>query len=452
MSLAKRLHRQALTDPTSRDTVADDLRRDIHNQLIVALGTVASADELPEATLREQVRRQLKNLMAQTPSALPAADREQLIQDVVDDVTGYGPIDRYIRDPSVSEVMVNGPTEVFIEREGRISPVPANFIDETHLRRIIDKIVSRVGRRVDESTPMVDARLPDGSRVNVVTQPLSVGGPFLTIRKFARDPLGIEDLIRFGSLSRPAATFLETCVRGRLNVVVSGGSGTGKTTLLNVLSGWFADHERIITIEDAKELQLRQRHVLPMETRPPNIEGRGEVTVRDLVRNALRMRPDRIVVGEVRGGEALDMLQAMNSGHDGSLTSVHANTAHDALARIETMTLMSGLELPLRAIRDQIASAVDLVVHTVRQRDGTRLIMNITEVVAVVDNELVTGDVFAFRPQAKPSPDAPADGGLRPTSRRPRALEKLLERGVDLPDELFTALGQARPARRAAPA
>ena len=279
---------------------------------------------------------------------MSAADKAQLVQDVSDDILGYGPIDRYLKESEITEVMVNGPHSIYVERAGKIETVPAQFVDEDHLRRIIDKIVAQVGRRIDEATPMVDARLPDGSRVNAVIHPLAIGGPFLTIRKFAADPFQVEDLISFGTINAAVARFVEACVVGRLNVIVSGGTGTGKTTTLNVLSSFIPDDERIVTIEDAKELQLHQEHVLALESRPPNIEGRGEVTIRDLVKNSLRMRPDRIVVGECRSGEALDMLQAMNTGHDGSITTIHSNSPRDTLSRIETMTLMSGFDLPIR--------------------------------------------------------------------------------------------------------
>src|SRR5207253_1522464 len=293
-----------------------------------------------------------------------------------------------------TEIMVNGPDRVYVERSGRLVLSEVKFADETHLRRIIDKIVSQVGRRVDEANPMVDARLPDGSRVNVVVHPLSIGGPFMTIRKFAKDPYTVEDLIGFGSFTPQVAHFINQCVKGRLNIVVSGGTGTGKTTLLNVLSSFIPTDERIVTVEDAKELQLHQIHVLPMEARPPNIEGKGSVTIRDLVRNALRMRPDRIVVGECRGGEALDMLQAMNTGHDGSITTIHANTPRDTLSRIETMTLMAGYDLPVRAIREQMASALDCIVQLTRLRDGTRRITHITEVQGMEGDVITLQDVF----------------------------------------------------------
>ena len=311
------------------------------------------------------------------------------------------------------------------------------FVDETHLRRIIDKIVSQVGRRVDEANPMVDARLPDGSRVNVIVHPLSIGGPFMTIRKFAADPYKVEDLINFGTCTPQAAHFIDLCVRGRLNIVVSGGTGTGKTTLLNVVSSFIPDDERIVTIEDAKELQLHQHHVLPLEARPPNIEGKGEVTIRDLVRNALRMRPDRIVVGEVRGGEALDMLQAMNTGHDGSITTVHSNSPRDTLSRIETMTLMAGMELPVRVIREQMASALDLIVHLQRLRDGTRRVVQVSEVMGMEGDVVVLQDIYLFDYGTGIDEEGKFLGGLKSNGIRPSFSERLADYGIALEPSLF---------------
>src|SRR5436189_3281370 len=367
MSLTKRLHEvRTPAGPSRRAPVLDELRQKIHHHLIDELGPMLYDRRMGEDDLRVRVQDHLQKALSREKAPLSAADKVQLIQDVSDDILGYGPIDRLLKDDDVTEVMVNGPESVYTERAGRIERTTASFVDETHLRRIIDKIVGQVGRRIDESTPMVDARLPDGSRVNAVIHPLAIGGPFLTIRKFAKDPYQIDDLIRFGTLNAHAARFLQACVVGRLNVIVSGGTGTGKTTTLNVLSSFIPADERIVTIEDAKELQLNQEHVLSMEARPPNIEGQGSVTIRDLVRNALRMRPDRIVVGEVRGAEALDMLQAMNTGHEGSLSTVHANSPRDALSRLETMVLMAGYDLPLRAIRHNISSAIDLIIQIER--------------------------------------------------------------------------------------
>jgi pilus assembly protein CpaF len=441
MTLSKRLNQLRPDAPGHRDPALDELQRKTHDRLIEELGPVLSDERLSEEDVRFKVRERLNSVLNKVP--LSASDRGQLIQDVSDDILGYGPIDRYLKDDSVSEVMVNGPTQVFVERRGKIEAAPETFLDPAHLRRIIDKIVSQVGRRVDESTPMVDARLPDGSRVNAVTHPLSIGGPFLTIRKFSTDPLQMDDLIRFETLTGEAARFLQMCVAGRLNIIVSGGTGTGKTTTLNVLSSAIGADERIVTIEDAKELQLHQDHVLPMEARPPNIEGRGAVTIRDLVRNALRMRPDRIVVGEVRGGEALDMLQAMNTGHDGSLTTVHSNGPRDTLSRIETMTLMAGLDLPVRAIRDQMASALDLIVHLSRLRDGTRRVTHITEVQGLEGDVIVLQDIFLFDFSMGIDANGRFKGKLKPTGLRPRVLERLEDRGVRPGSDLFRTDGAA---------
>ncbi|MBV9933316.1 MAG: CpaF family protein, partial [Actinobacteria bacterium] len=341
----------------------------------------------------------------------------------------------------------NGPNQIFVEQSGKLTRVPSGFSDEGHVRRVIDKIVVQVGRRVDESTPMVDARLPDGSRVNAVIHPLAIGGPFLTIRKFSADPFQVEDLINFGSLNHQSAQFLEACVKGRLNIVVSGGTGSGKTTLLNVLSSFIPGDERIVTVEDAKELQLHQEHVLPLEARPPNIEGKGQVTIRDLVRNCLRMRPDRIVVGEVRAGEALDMLQAMNTGHDGSITTVHSNSPRDTLARIETMTLMAGFDLPIRAIREQMASAVDVIVHLSRLRDGSRRVTHVTEVQGMEGDVITLQDVFLFDFGMGVDEAGRFKGHLKPTGIRPKFAEKMADYGIKLKADMFQGSGMARTSR-----
>jgi pilus assembly protein CpaF len=447
MSLTKRLHEvRTPVGAGRRDPVLDELRQKIHHHLIDELGPLLYDRRLSEDDLRVRVQDQLQKALAKEKAPLSAADRAQLIQDVSDDILGYGPIDRFLGDEEITEVMVNGPHSIYVERGGKIEPVPITFVDEDHLRRIIDKIVAQVGRRIDEATPMVDARLPDGSRVNAVVHPLAIGGPFMTIRKFAKDPFTIEDLIGFGTMNPATARFLEACVVGRLNVIVSGGTGTGKTTTLNVLSSFIPDDERIVTVEDAKELQLHQDHVLPMEARPPNIEGRGQITIRDLVRNSLRMRPDRIVVGEVRGGEALDMLQAMNTGHDGSITTVHANTPRDALARIETMTLMSGFDLPVRAIREQMSSALDLIVHLSRLRDGSRRITHVTEVQGMEGDVITLQDVFLFDYGMGIDQSGRFKGHLKATGIRPRFAEKLQDMGVKLGAELFATEGFAKRA------
>ena len=450
MSLYKRLH-EVQQEPTTaagstkrRDPVLDELRQRIHHHLIDELGPILYDKRLSEDDLRRRVHEQLHAALAQERAPLSAADKAQLIQDVSDDILGYGPIDRLLKDEEISEVMVNGPESVYVERAGRIERTNASFVDETHLRRIIDKIVSQVGRRIDEATPMVDARLPDGSRVNAVIHPLAIGGPFLTIRKFSKDPYQIDGLIRFGTLNAHSARFLQACVVGRLNVIVSGGTGTGKTTTLNVLSSFIPTDERIVTIEDAKELQLHQDHVLAMEARPPNIEGKGLVAIRDLVRNALRMRPDRVVVGECRGGEALDMLQAMNTGHDGSITTIHSNSPRDTLSRIETMTLMSGFDLPIRAIREQMASALDLIVHLTRLRDGTRRITHVTEVQGMEGDVITLQDIFLFDFGMGIDEHGRFKGHLKATGVRPKFTEKLADLGIRLGPEVFQPEAFAR--------
>ncbi len=438
MSLYRRLQdAQGQVSASGRNPLLDELRQKIHGQLIDELGAVLYDKRLSEDELRTKVGDSLQAALNRETTPISAVDRAQLLSDVSDDILGYGPIDRHLHDPSVTEVMVNGPGRVFVEREGKIEMTSTTFIDESHLRRIIDKIVGQVGRRIDEATPMVDARLPDGSRVNAVVHPLAIGGPFLTIRKFAAEPFSVEDLVGFGTFSEPVGRFLEACVRGRLNVVVAGGTGTGKTTTLNVLSSFIPSNERIVTVEDAKELQLNQAHVLALEARPPNIEGRGEVTIRDLVRNALRMRPDRIVVGECRSGEALDMLQAMNTGHDGSLTTIHANSPRDVLARIETMTLMSGFDLPVRAIREQMASALDLIVQLSRLRDGTRRVTHVSEVLGMHDDQLETSDLFLFDFGMGVDDDGKFNGHLKSTGVRPHFEQQLADLGVPLSDDMF---------------
>ncbi|MEI2699222.1 MAG: CpaF family protein [Microthrixaceae bacterium] len=427
------------TTQSRADVATTELRHRIHQQLIDELGPILFDRRLSEDDLRRRVHDQLHAAIAMERVPLSAADKARLIQDVSDDILGYGPIDSLLHDEAVSEIMVNGPDNVFVERSGKLGKDPdVRFLDEDHVRRVIDKIVSEIGRRIDESTPMVDARLPDGSRVNAVISPLAIGGPFLTIRKFAADPLQIDDLIRYGSLNAHAARFLQACIVGRLNGVVSGGTGTGKTTMLNVLSSFIPDDERIVTVEDAKELQLHQEHVLCMESRPPNVEGRGEVTIRDLVKNTLRMRPDRIVVGECRSGEALDMLQAMNTGHDGSLTTVHANSPRDTLARLETLVLMAGFDLPVRAIREQMASAIDVIVQLSRLRDGTRRVTHITEVQGMEGDVITLQDIFLFDFSAGVDEHGRYRGQLKATGVRPKFAEKLADQGIRLGAEVFS--------------
>jgi pilus assembly protein CpaF len=442
MSLYRRLQevqRDPDGAPGRRDPVLDELRQKVHHLLIEEVGPTLYDRRVGQDELRRHVQEQLLAILGREKVPLSSVDRTQLLQDVLDDVIGYGPIDGLLNDPEITEVMVNGPERVYVERNGKIELSGATFLDEGHLRRIIEKIVAQVGRRVDEATPMVDARLPDGSRVNAIISPLAIGGPFLTIRKFSKDPYTVEDLIQFGSFSRPVANFLEACVKGRLNIIVSGGTGTGKTTALNVLSSFIPSDERVVTVEDAKELQLHQDHVLPLESRPPNIEGKGEVRIRDLVRNALRMRPDRIVVGEVRGGEALDMLQAMNTGHDGSLTTVHANSPRDTISRIETMVLMAGMDLPVRAIREQMASAIDVIVQLTRLRDGSRRITHVTEVQGMEGDVIVLQDVFMFDFGMGVADDGRFQGHLKATGIRPKFSEKLADYGIRLGPEVFSA-------------
>jgi pilus assembly protein CpaF len=367
----------------SPTTFADDpyaeLKSRIHHQCIAKLGPELFKQD-GSSDLTDQVYRAVTEELALDRTPLTRDERREIVRQLTDDILGYGPIEPLLRDDSVTEVMVNGFDKVYVERNGKLERSDVRFVDDSHVMRIIDKIVSQIGRRVDEASPMVDARLPDGSRVNAIIPPLSLGGPTLTIRKFARDPFTIDNLIEFGSLTPKAAHFLQACVQGKLNVLISGGTGTGKTTLLNALSGAIPDGERIVTIEDAAELRLRQHHVVRLESRPANLEGRGEITIRRLVANALRMRPDRIVVGEVRGGEALDMLMALNTGHDGSLTTVHANSPEDALRRVETLALMAGVGLPHGAVREQVAGALDLVVHQARGRDGRRRVESVASV------------------------------------------------------------------------
>jgi pilus assembly protein CpaF len=441
VSLYKRLHEQQGngTGPVNkrRDPVLDELRQKIHHHLIDELGPILYDKRLTEDDLRRRVQDQLHAALAVERAPLSAADKAQLIQDVSDDILGYGPIDRLLKDDDITEVMVNGPDLVFIERSGKVEKTGASFVDETHLRRIIDKIVGQVGRRIDEAQPLCDARLPDGSRVNAVIHPLAIGGPFLTIRKFSKDPYQIDDLIRFGTMNAASARFLQAMVVGRLNIIVSGGTGTGKTTTLNVLSSFIPGDERIITVEDAKELQLHQEHVLALEARPPNIEGKGQITIRDLVKNTLRMRPDRIVVGECRAGEALDMLQAMNTGHDGSITTVHANSPRDTLARLETLVLMAGFDLPVRAIREQMASAIDCVVQLTRLRDGTRRITHITEIQGMEGDVITTQDVFLFDFGMGVDEHGRFRGHLKATGVRPKFAEKLADQGIRLGPEVF---------------
>ena len=420
----------------------DDLKARVHKELLTQLGPQLYDADMAADELDARVRDALADVIGRTNTPLTAADRARLTEEISDDILGYGPIEPYLRDPELTEVMVNGPDDVWVERGGRLEKVDARFNDEAHLRRTIDKIVSRIGRRVDESSPMVDARLPDGSRVNAVVPPLAVDGSALTIRKFATDPLTVDDLIRFGSLSPRTADFLDACVRGRLNIIVSGSTGAGKTTTLNVLSSFIPTDERIVTIEDAAELQLKQDHVVRLESRPANIEGKGAVSIRDLVKNSLRMRPDRIIVGEVRDASALDMLQAMNTGHDGSICTLHSNGPRDTLARMETMVLMAGMDLPVRAIREQVASAVDLIVHQTRFKDGSRHITHITEVERMEGDVITLQDVFVYDHSAGFDSDGRSLGTLRSTGLRPKFLDKMAYANVTVDPMLFATDGR----------
>ena len=426
-----------LTSGTESYDPFSDLKNRIHLALIGDLGPQLFSVGADPNAIRQRVESDLRERL-QGEAGLSRDDRERLLAEIADDVLGYGPLERLLADESVSEIMVNGPKNIWIERTGRLFETALSFDDDSHLRRIINKMVAQVGRRIDESSPMVDARLPDGSRVNAVIPPLSLSGPLVTIRKFAQKRFMLDELIRIGTLSPESVDFLRRCVTAQLNILISGGTGTGKTTLLNALSAAVPDADRIVTIEDAAELQLKQSHVLRLEARPKNIEGEGEITIRDLVRNSLRMRPDRIIVGEVRGAEALDMPQAMNTGHDGSLCTVHANSARDALSRIETMVLMAGFELPLRAIRQQISSALDLIVQLDRMEDGSRRVASITEVQRMESEVVTLQELYKFKIE-RITDDHQVFGCLESTGLRPAFLHKFEKRGVELPGYLFAS-------------
>jgi len=412
-----------------------DLKQRAQAQLLERLGVTIAESDVPEKQLKQMVVRELDDIIAGENLPLSLDERRRLIDEVTTEFLGYGPIQQFLADDTVTEIMVNATDAIYVERSGKLERTQVRFVTDQHLRRVIERIVSRIGRRIDEASPMVDARLPDGSRVNAIIPPLAVDGPTLTIRKFAREALTVEHLVGLHSITAQAAEFLRIAVEAKRNMLISGGTGTGKTTLLNVLSAFIPSNERIVTIEDAVELQLRQQHVVRLEARPPNIEGKGEITVRDLVRNSLRMRPDRIIVGEVRSGEALDMMQAMNTGHEGSLSTVHANSPRDALSRIETMVLMSGIDLGVRAIREQVGSALDLLVQIARHRDGSRTIVRIAEITGLEGDIVTMQDIYAWRYGVTPDGRL---GSLHPTGIRPSFSKELEEMGFALDHTLFS--------------
>jgi pilus assembly protein CpaF len=435
MELHERLTTARPAPTPGRDDPFAEIKNRVHMAVIGDLGPQLFNVSMDPIALRERVLADIRRHLSEE-QGISRDDRDRLASAIADDALGHGPLERLLADDSISEIMVNGPYDVWIERHGRLFDTNVRFDDESHMRRIINKIVAEVGRRVDESSPMVDARLADGSRVNIIIPPLSLSGPLITIRKFSKKRLTLEELIKIGTLSEESVEYLQRCVLAELNVLISGGTGSGKTTLLNALSSAIPDEDRIVTIEDAAELQLNQRHVLRLESRPKNIEGEGEVPIRELVRNSLRMRPDRIIVGEVRGAEALDMLQAMNTGHDGSLSTVHANSPRDALSRVETMVLMAGYELPVRAIRQQVSSALDLIVHLERLEDGSRRVTAITEVQRMEAEVVTLQDLFSFK-YGEMATDGKIVGNLTCTGLRPASLHKFEKRGVTLPLSMF---------------
>jgi pilus assembly protein CpaF len=421
-----------------RDTYLD-LKTRVQNRLLAELDPSMDISKVME--VRNTIQELFEQVLAEENIVLTRPERHRLFEQIAAEILGFGPLQPLLEDESITEVMVNGAKNIYIERGGKISRVPLSFESDDHVMRIIDRIVAPMGRRIDESSPYVDARLPDGSRVNAVIPPISLVGPVVTIRKFFKSPITIEQLVKFGTINPEALQFLKACVEARLNIIISGGTGSGKTTLLNILSQFIPGDERIVTIENAAELQLRQEHVVTLESRPPNIEGKGEVTIRQLVINALRMRPDRIIVGEIRDDAALDMLQAMNTGHDGSMTTAHSNSPRDTLSRIETMTMMSGMELPVRAIREQVSSAIDLVVHQERLRDGSRKVVNVTEVSGMEGDVITMTDIFLFEQSG--FEEGKVIGRLRPTGLRPKFIDKLEAAGIHLPASIF-GIGERR--------
>ena len=421
-----------------RDTYLD-LKSRVQNRLLAELDPGMDITRVNE--VRTTIQELFEQVLAEENIVLTRPERHRLFEQISAEILGFGPIQPLLEDESITEIMVNGAKNIYVERGGKLSRLPLSFESDDHVMRIIDRIVAPLGRRIDESSPYVDARLPDGSRVNAVIPPISLVGPVITIRKFFRNPITLDQLIQFGSITPDALQFLKACVESRVNLVISGGTGSGKTTLLNILSQFIPNDERIVTIENAAELQMRQEHVVTLESRPPNIEGRGEVTIRHLVINSLRMRPDRIIVGEVRDDAALDMLQAMNTGHDGSMTTAHSNSPRDTLARLETMALMAGMELPVRAVREQIASAIDLVIHQERMRDGTRKVVNITEVSGMEGDVITMTDIFLFEQSGYEN--GKVIGRLRPTGLRPKFIDKIEASGIHLPASIF-GIGERR--------
>ncbi|OJX47046.1 MAG: type II secretion system protein E [Chloroflexi bacterium 44-23] len=428
----------APTSSTSNDTY-QDLKNRVQTKL---LGTLdPTMDVTQTADVKRTIQELFEQILNEENIILSRPERSRMFEQISAEILGFGPLQRLLEDETITEIMVNGAKNIYVERLGKIVREPMAFENDEHVMRIIERIVAPLGRRIDESSPYVDARLPDGSRVNAVIPPISLVGPVLTIRKFAKTPITVDKLIEFGSLTPEAIQFLDACVKARLNIVISGGTGSGKTTLLNVLSGFIPSDERIVTVENAAELQLRQEHVVTLESRPQNIEGKGEITIRQLVVNTLRMRPDRIIVGEIRDEAALDMLQAMNTGHDGSMTTAHSNTPRDTLSRMETMTLMAGMDLPVRAIREQISSAIDLIVHQSRMRDGTRKVVNITDVTGMEGDIITMTDVFVFEQAG--FENGRVIGRLRPTGLRPKFMEKIEQSGIHLPPSIF-GIGERR--------
>lgn len=429
------------------DTAYQSIKKTVHRRLVAEMSPqeqmVLSAVHQDAAQVEQVIGNYVEKVLEENPFAVPVSERSKIVSDLKDEMLGLGPIEVLLKDPTVTEVMVNGPKKIFVERMGRLQLTDIQFHDDSHVMNIIERILSPIGRHIDESVPLVDARLEDGSRVNIIIPPLSLVGPCITIRKFATKALSVDNLITFGTLDRKMADFIKACIQARINILVSGGTGSGKTTTLNVLSSFIPENERIVTIEDAAELKLQQEHVVTLESRPANIEGNGEITIRDLVKNALRMRPDRIIVGEVRGGEALDMLQAMNTGHDGSLTTAHANNPRDALSRLETMVLMAGFEMPIRAIREQVSSAIELILQQSRLKDGSRKITYITEVQHMEGEVITTQDLFRFE-QTGMDENGKLTGHFVSTGMQPGFMDKFQVNGVSLPDDFFMAEEEKR--------